>query len=296
MSHFSEKSSNAQNIIDSVTESNITVATDSRSLASIEFDTQINTAKAYPRDVQKAFHKSIDLATMNSKIAASCCYSLKRGGRDIKGPSIRLAEIVASCWGNFRASTRIVENDGKFVTAEAVAWDLESNVGISAQVKRSITDRNGRMFNSDMIVVTSNAACSIALRNAIFHVIPRGFIDAVYDEALEAATVQKKDIFTARIKAIKYMNSIGVPTDKILRFFKKSDVSELTAEHITELRQICTSIKDEGISVDMAFGFSSGYADEVIDDSGASKQTPEQSIQRQQNAAESRIMELINSR
>ncbi|MFN8826683.1 MAG: hypothetical protein ACK501_17070, partial [Planctomycetota bacterium] len=46
---------------------------------------------------------------------------------------------------------------------------------------RRITGKNGRRYSSDMIGVTGNAACSIALRNAVFRGIPRAFWIDIYD-------------------------------------------------------------------------------------------------------------------
>ena len=42
----------------------------------------------------------------------------------------RMAEAVASCWGNLIAGARVVGEDetGKWIVAEAFAWDLQANV------------------------------------------------------------------------------------------------------------------------------------------------------------------------
>lgn len=53
------------------------------------------------------------------------------------------------------------------MTAQGVFHDLERNVAITYEVRRRIVDKNGRRYKPDMIGVTANAACSIALRNAI---------------------------------------------------------------------------------------------------------------------------------
>src|ERR1700676_2937697 len=136
-----------------------------------ELDVQITTAKAYPRNVGNSLNEAISMATLNKDTAASCIYSLKRGkgsdSKEITGESIRLAEILLSAWGNTHVASRIVENDGSTITTEAVAWDLEKNVKVCKQVKRSIKTKEGRTFSADMQVVTANAGQSIALRNAI---------------------------------------------------------------------------------------------------------------------------------
>lgn len=172
------------------------IVSESGVFAKAELDIQVSTAKAYPRNVKTFVENCIEMATFDQDTAESCIYCLVRGKgidrTEIKGPSIRLAEIAASCWGNIYAATRIVENDGRFVTAQGVAWDLQINNKMSADVKRKITTKEGRTYSEDMQVVTGNAACSIALRNAILKVVPRAYVNRVYDAAVKYAVGDQK--------------------------------------------------------------------------------------------------------
>ena len=141
-----------------------------------QIDTQIATAKAYPRNIKKAVEDSIFTATLDVETASSCTYSLPRGGKPISGPSVHLALILAQNWGNLRIEAKISSIDNKSITSQAVCFDLEKNIAIKVEVKRSIMTKNGRM-NDDMITVTGNAANSISLRNAILKVIPKAVVD-----------------------------------------------------------------------------------------------------------------------
>ena len=49
------------------------------------------------------------MATIDAEVAGSCFYKLSRGGKTIEGPSVRLAEIVASAWGNLKFGARIID-------------------------------------------------------------------------------------------------------------------------------------------------------------------------------------------
>ena len=69
-------------------------------------------------------------------------------------------------YGNLQLSSRIVEVADTYIVAQGVVWDLEANVRISTETRR-ITTEEGRRYNEDMIMMTGNAAASIALRNAI---------------------------------------------------------------------------------------------------------------------------------
>ncbi len=229
--------------------------------ARAEIDTQISTAKAYPRNQKTFIERATDLATMDQETAESCFYCLVRSGKDgkneIKGPSIRLAEIAASCWGNIHAATRVVENNGKFITAEGVCWDMESNVKMGAEVKRSIQTKDGKTYGIDMQVVTGNAACSIALRNSILKVIPKALVDRIYDAAVKFAVGDQRTLVSKRKEVFDKFNKMGIETAKILTFFEKEVMDEINAEELRQLIGIGTSIKEGIVSIDKAFSLDS---------------------------------------
>ena len=175
--------------------------TDNRTLAVItkaEIDQQITTAKAYPRSVTKFIAECKDLVMLSEDIAKECMYVLTRKDRDgrktIEGPSSRLGEIVMSCWGNCRGGARIVAEERDFVVAQGVFHDLERNVNVTYEVKRRITTKEGNRYGTDMIGVTGNAACSIALRNAIFKGIPKAFWNGIYETAKSTALGNEQTI------------------------------------------------------------------------------------------------------
>lgn len=137
-----------------------------------DIDAQVATAHAYPRNIQKVLNNIETLATMDRETAEDCFYVLRRKDRNgndsvIEGLSVRMAEIIANAWGNLRVATRIVGNDGRMITAQAICHDLETNVAVCKEVKRSIVTKTGNTFSQDMQVVTGNAAsskCAIILR------------------------------------------------------------------------------------------------------------------------------------
>jgi len=166
-------------------------------------DVQISTAKAYPRNIKRSTENALTIVTLDKETAATCTYSVPRGGKAITGPSVHLAKILAQVWGNLRCEAKVVAIDPRQITSEAICFDLENNLAIKTQVKRSIMGKTGR-FNDDMITVTGNAANSIALRNAILSVIPRAIVDKVYNSAKEVITgdVSNKTKLIARRKQV----------------------------------------------------------------------------------------------
>ena len=132
----------------------------------IAIDVSVATAKAYPRDLPKVLKNILFLATQDKETAENCFYSVKSEDKIIRGASIRLAEIITTCYGNIRSSAKMISNDGKVITVQGACWDLENNVAYSIDVVRSITDGSGKVFSEDRQILESMSACSIALRNA----------------------------------------------------------------------------------------------------------------------------------
>src|SRR5690606_33783957 len=126
-------------------------------------DIQISTAHAFPRNIKQCVDDALYMATMDVETAMTCGYSVPRGGKAITGPSTHLAKIIMQNWGNFRAEAKVINVTSKYVESEAVAWDLQKNVAVKVCVKRSIITKSGTM-SDDMVIVTGNAANSIALR------------------------------------------------------------------------------------------------------------------------------------
>jgi hypothetical protein len=236
-------------------------------IARAELDSSISTAKAYPRNPRKSYAEALEMATLDQDTAESCFYCLARRAADgskseIKGPSVRLAEIMAYAWGNLHAATRIVGNDGKHITVEAVAIDLEKNLRISQEVKRSIKTKSGATYGPDMQQVTAMAASSVALRNALFKVIPKSFINQIYAECVKKAIGDTQSLGARRQKAIAYFAKHHIEKERILAYLEIGSVDEITAEHLELLIGISNSLKDGMVTPDNAFPDSEAGAGE----------------------------------
>lgn len=225
-----------------------------------EVDVQISTARRFPRSLKAFKDQAIQMATMDQETAESCFYVLPRSEKSIEGPGVRLAEIVASAWGNMRYGSRQIGDDGKFITAQGMAFDLEKNVAVTLEVRRRITDKYGKRYNDDMVGVTGNAAGSIALRNAIFRVIPKAYVNAIYQAAKKVAIGDVKSLSTRRDQILERFAKMGVQKDKILAALQRefqdrqfNGVEDIDLAAIEKLIGIGTAIKDGDMSVDDAF-------------------------------------------
>lgn len=223
-----------------------------------EVDIQISTAKQYPRDLPHVLNRIATYAMMDRETAEDCFYVLRRQGRDgsasvIEGLSVRMAEIIASSWGNLRIQTRIVGNDGKMITAQAMCHDLETNVAVCKEVSRSIAYKNGATYSQDMQIVTGNAAASIAFRNAVLSVIPKAVTKNIINQVKQVALGQSIDLEQSRQNVIAYFAKIGVTKEQILHYLGKNAVEEIDQQSIYELRATANAIKEGTTTVQETF-------------------------------------------
>lgn len=222
-----------------------------------EVDMQIATAKQYPRHIPTVLNQIATLATLDSETAEDCFYVLRRGGSNgsnaIEGLSVRMAEIIAGAWGNLRVQTRIIGNDGKTVTAQGVCHDLETNVAVSVEVKRRITDKYGKTFSEDMQVVTGNAASAIAFRNAVLKVVPKAVTKRVIADVKQVAMGQALDLETSRQRMVEYFAKLGVTEELLLEYLELKKREEIDKERVFELRALANAIKEGTTTVQEAF-------------------------------------------
>jgi hypothetical protein len=225
-----------------------------RALQSGEIDSQIATANKYPRSITQFSQDIITHATLTPEVAGSMYYRLPRGKDDsgktkfIEGASIRMAEVAASSYRNLRFGSRIISVDEKFITAYAFCHDLEKNIACAVEVRRRITysDKGGRpgaRYNDDMIGVTGAAAAAIALRNAIFKVIPLAYIHPALEQAKETFLGKNRPISERRKSAMEYWLKAGATEAEIFHALGIKGIEDMGNEELLSLIGMYQAIK-----------------------------------------------------
>jgi hypothetical protein len=222
-----------------------------------EIDQQITTARAYPRSIKKFRNEALQLATLDEETAQECIYALPRKERGevktIEGPSARFAEIINYAWGNTRAGARSIGEDGDFVKSQGLFYDLEKNTAISYEVSRRIVNRDGKKFNADMIGTTSNAAASIALRNAILKGIPKALWKPIYMAARSVVAGDIRTLANRRGEAVKQFAIFGVNPEMIFNTLGVKGIEDVTIDHLVTLKGILTAIQEGDTTPEQAF-------------------------------------------
>ena len=217
-------------------------------------DVQVTTAKQFPRNVTRAIQNSIVMATIDPETAQMMRYALPRGGKPITGPSVHLAKLIVSNWGNVRAEAKVVQITDSQVVSRGTCWDLENNVATAIEVRRNIKGKNGQRFSDDMITVVGNAANSIAFRNAVFSVIPKAVTDKVYRAAQECITGDLSDeakLLQKRTNCLKFFNDeYGITEEEVIKLCGKQTVNQIKADEIALMLGIYQSLKDGDTTVE----------------------------------------------
>lgn len=225
-----------------------------------EIEQQIATARRFPRSIKRFRDEALAMVTLSESVADQCVYALPRDGKTIEGPSARFAEVIASAWGNCRAGARVVDDKGEFVVAQGVFHDLERNVAITYEVQRRITNRRGQRFSSDMIGVTANAACSIALRNAVLKGVPKAFWEDMYAEARKVIMGDVKTLANRRAAAVAAFQKFGITAEQLCRKLEVDGVEDIGMEHLVTLKGLLTAIKEGDTTPEEAFASRPGQA------------------------------------
>jgi len=187
-----------------------------------------------------------------------------------------------NAWGHIECATRIVDNDGKHITAEAAAWDIQQNVKVVMQNKVSIifgakSGKGNYVANADMQTMLSNAAAAKALRNAIFKVIPKAFVDSIYKKAVNFAIGDTKTVNAKLTTVIDKLVKMGVNKEEMLEYFGHKNLMEFTADDLASLIGFGTALKEGMIKPEEVFSIEkdvSESASDKLNDLIASKKAP----------------------
>lgn len=234
-----------------------------------EMESAMDIARRYPRNISDVKKKVLSYATCDQETAEACFY-IKPVGKDennkpvtASGPSIRLAEIVATTYGNIKYGSRVIEIGDKFVKVQGICTDVENNISFTSEVTRSIITKKGHKYSQQMIETTIKAASAIAIRDAIYKVVPMGIfnqeIKRIKDVGSGTVNPDGSDVdqksLEERAKAavMFFVNKQGVLRHRILNALNVKDESEMKNYHLTILTGYKTALKDGELDLNDAF-------------------------------------------
>jgi hypothetical protein len=221
-------------------------------------DSQITTAKRYPRSMERFKKGAIGMATLDEETAESCLYRRPVGMKDgvqqfAEGMSVRMAEIVGANYGNLRVGAVLVEQTDRLVRARGMAIDLENNFASSSEVVESTVDRNGKPFSERMRIVVAKAALAKARRDATFQVVPKALAKPVESAVRSLLLGDTPTLEKRRQIVVAWIGKLGIDPKRVYSALGIQGEADLNVDKLEQLTGLRTAIKDNEVSIDEAF-------------------------------------------
>jgi hypothetical protein len=214
--------------------------------ATAEVQGAIVLAKKFPRNQIEAMDRIL-VACQRQGLAEQALYSYSRGGTEITGPSIRLAEAIAQNWGNLQIGIRELEQRNGESTVEAFAWDMETNVREvkTFQVKHERYTKKGKYALEDprdIYELTANQGAR-RLRACILGIIPGDVVEAAQNQCESTLKAKADTSPDALKKLVEAFEKYKVTKEQIEKRIQRR-LDTITAAQLIQLRKIFNSLKD----------------------------------------------------
>lgn len=205
-------------------------------------------AKRFPRNKQQAMENILNDCTRES-LAKTALYSYPKGGQEITGPSIRLAETMAQSWGNIQYGIRELSVQNNTSSVEAFAWDIETNTRQTKtfQVSHERYTRSGGITKivdpRDIYEHVANMGAR-RLRACILGIIPGDVTEAAVKQC-DVTLAANIDVTAESIKTMleTFYKMFGITNEMISqRIGKKTEA--INPPQMLSLRKIYASLKD----------------------------------------------------
>jgi len=216
----------------------------SRAVAEVQASLVI--AKANPRDEAKAEHHIMN-SCKRVTLAKTAMYLYRRGGTNVTGPTIRLAEMIAGHWGNIEYGFEEVGRGKDFSEVIAIARDLQNNVKSfrKFQVKHYRDKKSGNVpltQERDIYEMVASMAMR-RVRACLMEVIPADIFEMAVDACDATLNGSIGDLKKAVESILDAFDSLGVTKEDVEGYLQRKMESLVPAD-IVNLRKIHTSIKN----------------------------------------------------
>lgn len=203
-------------------------------------------AQRFRRDQIASMDRILSACTRPT-LAEGALYSYARGGTEVTGPSIRLAEVLAQEWGNMQFGIRELEQRNGASTVEAYAWDVERNTKQvkTFQVEHKRHTKKGAYKLEDPRDIYELVANQGArrLRACILGVIPGDVIESAVRQCEETMRTSADVSPEAIKKLLAAFSGIGV-TQKQIETRIQCRLEAIRPAQLVQLRKIFASVRD----------------------------------------------------
>ena len=211
-------------------------------------------AKSFPRNLMDVTAK-MRAACSRTALAEAATYAYPRGGQTVTGPSIRLAEALASAYGNIEAGWRELSRHKDHLSGitssecEAFCFDKESNIRRKIQftvphVREKKKGDEALTSERDIYELCANMA-SRRIRACILQVLPGFLVDealALCEETLKNSNGGKPLADRVRDMAAKF-SELGV-TREMLEAQLEHSLEQCVHADLVKLGKTYNALRD----------------------------------------------------
>ncbi len=231
----------SNNAIQAMYSSNPAIA---REVATVQC--QMLIAQSCPRNMANV-QKRIEAACSRLQLASSAIYAYAKGGTDIQGPSIRLAEALINAYGNAKAGFEVTAQQDEESTVRAYAFDMETNTLMERTfvVSHWRHTKKGDSLLTDPREIYETVAnnASRRVRACILAIIPsdlQEFAVQKCTETLSRGVNITPDTLNALIDAFA---SYGVSKPRIEKYIQRK-LEAITTSQYLKLKQVYAALRD----------------------------------------------------
>lgn len=205
-------------------------------------------AKRFPRDENYAMSR-IAQTCQRRGLAEKAIYSYPKGGQNVTGPSIRLAEAIAQSWGNIQSGVVELEQRPGESVCMSYCWDLETNTRDTKifTVSHSIQTKKGAKMLTDPREIYEHVANQGARRKraCILAVIPKDVVDSAMEACQRTLASGAKEPLIDRLRKMVnvFQTELSVPLESIERYMGYK-LDSFTEMDMVTLRGVYTAIKE----------------------------------------------------
>lgn len=214
--------------------------------AQAEAFASIMAAKQWPRDEARAADRLL-VACQRPGLAEQAVYVYARGGQNVTGPSIRLAEAAARAWGNMKFGFKVTASDRLHSEVLSYAYDMEANIPVerSFAVSHIRHTRQGDKLLDDPRDIYEKVANEAMrrVRACILECIPGDIIESAVEQC-EQTLKATADISPETLKKlVGAFEKLGVSKGQIEARIQRR-IDAIAPAQVVDLRKIFTSLKD----------------------------------------------------
>lgn len=231
-------------------------------------------ARQFPRDPEWSLQSALK-ECQRKELAEAAQYEFPKGDSVVKGPSIRLVEVLARHWGNITSGVDELDSKDGETTIKSYAWDLETNVSDSKTftVKHERTTKKGTYKLKDERDIYEMVANKGARRKraCLLSVLPGWYVDAAVtacEETLKKSLTDGKSMEEVISSIVSAFSEFDISPDQIEDKLGKP-VESLSKNDVVKLRHLYSAIKDGFVKPGDAFGLSSAPDRDVPSDTEA---------------------------